>query len=235
MPNPKISIATVTFNCRDVIEESLLSIVNQTYHNREYIIIDGGSTDGTLELLNQYKDRIDILVSEPDRGIYDAMNKALRRATGDFLIFMGADDHFMSWHTLERVAPKLEDQHHVYYGNVYFEGYNLIHKGKFNKVKRAIFNYCHQSIFYPKAAYKSYGYDLKYPLYADDEYNFRVSEKFPFTYIGNTVSFYAQGGASATREDANWERDKRSVIIRHCGIFAYAMREIRNLIKTGKF
>lgn len=232
--NPKITVATVTFNCKDIIEESLLSIVNQTYQNKEYIIIDGGSTDGTLDVLNKYKDRIDIFVSEPDKGIYDAMNKALKKASGDYLIFIGADDHLMSWHTLEDIASKLKDQSHVYYGNVYFEEYNLIHKGKFNKVKRAIFNYCHQSIFYPKAAYKNYQYDLKYRLYADDDYNFRVSEKFPFSYIGNTVSFYAKGGASATRKDLEWEKVQKKMIIKHCGIFAYLVREARSLIKSGK-
>lgn len=224
MNNPKITIAQATFNCANSLEESLLSVVNQTYPNKEYVVIDGGSTDGTLDLLNKYKEKIDVLVSEPDNGIYDAMNKALKLATGDFVIFLGADDHFLSWRTLEKVAPKLTDQEHVFYGQIYFEAYNLLHKGKFNRFTRARLNYCHQAIFYPRSVYKNYQYDCKYRLYADNEYNFRVSETHPFVWIGDTVSFYAAGGESSKRNDEEWNKIEKKITIKYCGKMAWWYR-----------
>ncbi len=231
---PLISVAQVTYNCVKSIEESLLSVINQTYNKLEYVVIDGGSSDGTLELLEKYKEKIDVLVSEPDNGIYDAMNKALKYATGDYIIFLGADDHFMSWRTLEKVAPKLTDQEHVFYGQIYFESYNLLHKGKFDRFKRARFNYCHQSIFYPSSVYKNYQYDCKFRLYADNEYNFRVSETHPFVWIGETVSFYATGGESTKRNDEEWNKIEKKITIKHCGKMAWCYRCLWKMYKKLK-
>ena len=231
MKLPKITVAQVTYNCVSCLEESLLSVINQTYENVEYVVIDGGSTDGTLELLKKYKDKIDVLVSEPDGGIYDAMNKALSMATGDFIYFLGADDHLLSWRTLEKVAPKLVDSEHVFYGQIYFEAFNLLHKGKFNRFKRARFNYCHQAIFYPRGVYKCFRYDLKYRLFADNEYNFRVSEKYPFKWIGETVAFYADGGESSRKHDLEWEKVEKKYVLKYCGLFAYLYKKISELLK----
>ena len=227
MNHPKISVLTVCYNSFPFMEESILSVVNQTYDNIEYVIIDGGSTDGTLDLLNKYRDKISILVSEKDKGIYDAINKGLKLATGDFLIVLGTDDHFLSYHTLEKVAPKLESQDCVYYGNVYMEEFNIIFYGKYNKFKRAETNYCHQSIFYPKCVYKNYEYNLNYRLCADNDYNFRVSEKFPFVYLSDTVSFYACGGASSARNDTEWYKVRRHMIISHCGLMGYIYQGVK--------
>ena len=234
MSNPKITVAQATYNCVRCLEESIISIVNQTYTNIEYIIIDGGSTDGTLELVKKYKEKISVLVSEPDKGIYDAMNKALNLATGDFIIFLGADDHFLSWRTLEKVAPKLVNMDYVFYGQIFFEGYNLLHKGKFNKFTRARFNYCHQSIFYPRSVYKQYQYDCKYRLYADNEYNFRVSSNYPFKWIGETVAFYASGGESERCNDEEWNKVRDKYILKYCGIIPYLYRKVWLLYKKIK-
>ena len=84
MIQPKISVVTVCYNAVNDIEKTILSVINQTYPNIEYIIIDGGSTDGTMDIVNKYKDKIDVIVSEPDKGIYDAMNKGARKSCGDF-------------------------------------------------------------------------------------------------------------------------------------------------------
>jgi len=83
----KISIITVCYNVKDSIEETFLSIFNQTYKNVELIVIDGGSVDGTLDVINKYRDKISHFVSEPDKGIYDAMNKGIDYVTGDFVLF----------------------------------------------------------------------------------------------------------------------------------------------------
>ena len=90
---PLISVITVSYNAVSTIEDTILSVINQTYPNIEYIIIDGGSADGTVDIIEKYVDRISYWVSEPDKGIYDAMNKGLKVANGDWAIFMGSDDY----------------------------------------------------------------------------------------------------------------------------------------------
>ena len=86
--NPKISIVTVVYNCMDTIEKTIQNVLKQTYPNIEYIVIDGNSTDGTKEIIERYADRLAYWVSEPDKGIFDAMNKAIGIATGEWILFL---------------------------------------------------------------------------------------------------------------------------------------------------
>lgn len=101
--NVKVTIITVVYNAVDKIEPTLLSVLAQTYANIEYIVIDGGSTDGTLDIINRYRDRVSKLVSEKDEGIYDALNKGIRLATGEWIGIMNAGDVFASNDVLERI------------------------------------------------------------------------------------------------------------------------------------
>lgn len=104
--NPLISVVTVSYNAVLTIEQTILSVINQTYPHIEYIIIDGGSTDGTVDIIKKYANRIAYWVSEPDKGIYDAMNKGIRTAKGEWINFMNAGDLFYSKDTLEKVFSK---------------------------------------------------------------------------------------------------------------------------------
>ena len=101
--NPLISVVTVSYNAVSVIEQTIFSVINQTYPNVEYIIIDGGSTDGTVDIIKKYADKITYWVSEPDKGIYDAMNKGIELATGEWINFMNAGDSFYSFSILELI------------------------------------------------------------------------------------------------------------------------------------
>src|SRR5476651_1350657 len=115
MFQPKLSVITIVYNNVRDIERTMLSVLNQTFGNIEYIIIDGASTDGTLEVIKRYQNRIAKLISEKDEGIYDAMNKGLTIATGDYVLFMNSGDEFYATDTVEKVfasAPGAD----IYYG-----------------------------------------------------------------------------------------------------------------------
>ena len=100
---PKVSVITVTYNCQSVIEETILSSINQSFKDFEFIVIDGSSKDRTLQIINKYSPLISILISEPDKGIYDAMNKGLATASGEWIIFMNAGDKFSDNDVLQKV------------------------------------------------------------------------------------------------------------------------------------
>ena len=87
-PTPKFSVITVTYNAENVLEDTIQSVIAQTYHQVEYIIVDGASKDGTLSIIDRYRPRIHTVVSEPDKGLYDAMNKGIALASGDYLCFL---------------------------------------------------------------------------------------------------------------------------------------------------
>ncbi|WP_263079870.1 glycosyltransferase [Endozoicomonas sp. Mp262] len=108
MKNPKISIVTAVYNNINTIASSIDSTLSQTYKNIELVVIDGGSTDGTLELLKGYGKKIHTLISEPDKGIYDALNKGVKHATGDIVGFMHSDDLFQDKNSLKRVAKAFQ-------------------------------------------------------------------------------------------------------------------------------
>jgi glycosyltransferase involved in cell wall biosynthesis len=116
MNSPKISIITITYNSAAHVEEALLSVIGQTYPNKEYIIIDGGSTDGTLDILQRHRQHIDYLISEPDKGISDAFNKGIRAATGDVIGIINSDD-LLAPDALQRVAERYDPAIDLYRGD----------------------------------------------------------------------------------------------------------------------
>lgn len=119
---PLITIITVAYNAVKDIENTILSVLNQTYPNIEYIIIDGGSTDGTLDIIKKYEDKISYWVSEADKGIYDAMNKGALKATGEWLNFMNAGDTFYDQQVLEKVFKDNDwSDADVIYGDINIE------------------------------------------------------------------------------------------------------------------
>ena len=106
-PTPKFSIITVTYNAEAVLEDTIQSVISQTYHHVEYILVDGASKDSTLSIIDRYRDRITRIVSEPDKGLYDAMNKGIRLATGDYLCFLNAGDSFHEDDTLQQMVRSI--------------------------------------------------------------------------------------------------------------------------------
>jgi glycosyltransferase involved in cell wall biosynthesis len=118
MSDKKISIITITLNAERYLEQTIASVVNQTHLNREYIIVDGGSTDGTLDIIKKYESEIDNWISEPDNGIADAMNKGIDLATGDYILFLHSDDYLVNSSVLERASEYLGDRFDIFFFQV---------------------------------------------------------------------------------------------------------------------
>lgn len=165
----KISVVTVCFNAAATIEKTILSVINQTYKNIEYIIIDGGSTDGTVDIIKKYADRIAYWVSEPDKGIYDAMNKGINVATGEWINFMNAGDCFYNDNVVSSLLDDVDSLYDVIYGDAIYlrtKGTELVKGEDIQYIKRNMPN-THQAFFVRTENAKKIGFDLKYKYAAD--------------------------------------------------------------------
>ena len=211
---PLISIITVVYNGAATLEQTILSVVNQSYTNIEYIIIDGGSTDETINIIKKYEQKISCWISEPDEGIYDAMNKAIKLAKGDWVYFLSCDDILIN--ILHRIYVLFCDKSTIYYGNVYMTEKCCIYDGKFNAFKLTDFNICHQAIFYPRWIFEKYRYNLNYPLLSDWDFNIRCwgDSHISFKYIPVIIAVYSDKGITSNRVDYKFIRD-RLLIIKH--------------------
>ena len=173
--HPKITIITVCFNAEAAIEKTIRSVVNQTYDNLEYVIVDGASKDGTMAVVERYRDRIEKsgrIVSEPDKGLYDAMNKGGQLATGDWLLFLNADDVFVDDKVIADVAAFMDEhpEADVVYGNteqVWAFGTTIAAPSKpYRNHKMCI---SPQATFVRTALHLSHPFNLKYRYAADFE------------------------------------------------------------------
>lgn len=201
--NPIVSIVTVSYNAIRYIKPTLDSVVSQTYPNIEYIIIDGGSKDGTLNMLYEYASYFSYFVSEPDAGIYDAMNKAIKVAKGDWIIFMNAGDSFVDSKVLERVFSSVayKDMDVIYGDTIvkYPWGNCSIASGFFG-ANDINLPFCHQSVFVRTSLMKKYPFDLSYKVAAD--YNFFYTlykQERNFLHIDVPISLYDAIGFSTNR------------------------------------
>ncbi len=159
----KLSIITVCLNIKNEIERTCESIINQTYQDFEWIVIDGGSTDGTLDILEKYKSRINILVSENDNGIYNAMNKGIKRSNGKYLNFMNGGDCFYNNNTLENAIKYFNTNADVYYSYAQFvvpDNKSFLKTTPRLLIEKYFIHDCipHQSTFIKKELFVKYGY-----------------------------------------------------------------------------
>jgi len=193
---PKISILTVVRDGAPTLRRAIESVVRQLDPRFEYIVIDGASTDGSREIIKDYESRLAMWVSEPDRGIYDAMNKALAAARGEWAIFLGSDDELLTG--LDAAARAMTDRQAVYYGDVEIAGSGRISGGRFNRYKLMQRNICHQAIFYPRAIYRAKPYDTKAGMLADYKYNIELwGQGTRFEYLPRVISRFDNRGRSS--------------------------------------
>lgn len=197
--SPLISIVTVVFNNVNSLEKTILSVINQSYNNIEYIIIDGGSTDGTIDIIKKYDDKIDYWISEPDKGLYYAMNKGLHLATGKWINFMNSGDSFFQNTTIEEIfSHQYKDG--VIYGDVLFsfDGSNNVYvEAKPLKKFWKGMQFVHQATFVSTEIMKKFPFDTKYKLIADYNSLYQIFlSNINFHYINLPVCKFLAGGLS---------------------------------------
>lgn len=200
---PILSVITIVYNNVKDIERTILSVVNQTYGNIEYIIVDGLSNDGTLGIVHKYDNRIARIISEADEGIYDAMNKGLAVATGDYVIFMNSGDEFFDASTVAAVFASADDAD-IYYGETEMidaNGHSLgqrRHKAPKQFTWRS-FKYgmsvSHQAIYIKRSLTEPY--DRQYQLSSDIDWILRIAKKAKtIVNVHRYVAKYLVGGMS---------------------------------------
>lgn len=221
---PVLSVITIVYNNARDIERTMLSVLGQTYRNIEYIIIDGKSTDGTLQLINKYRPRISRFVSEKDEGIYDAMNKGLSMATGDYVLFMNSGDEIYAPDTVEKVFASSPDAD-IYYGEteMYNENWESLGRRRHKAPESLNFrsfrfgmSVSHQAIYIRRSL--SSPYNLKYRLSSDIDWILNALKKAKK--VVNTrmyVAKYLVGGMSKKKHRQSL-KERFHIFTHHYGL-----------------
>jgi glycosyltransferase involved in cell wall biosynthesis len=203
-----ISIITVVYNNRNHIEDCVRSVLKQTYNSIEYIVIDGGSTDGTLQILEKYKSNIAILRSEPDKGMYDALNKGIALAKGDIVGLLHSDDFFHNENVISNIADKFAEKHiHGTYGDLLYvdkdDSQKVIRYWKSKSFHKGLLAKGwmppHPTLFLKRDIYEQTGlFNMQYKIAADYDFMVRVLMKsnYTFEYIPEIITCMRVGGVS---------------------------------------
>ena len=195
----KLSIIIPTYNSVSVLPKALDSIVGQTFGDWEVLIMDGVSTDDTLKVAQSYNDSRIRINSEPDKGIYDAMNKGIGKARGEWLYFLGSDDWLLNDNVLHDVFAQDADSYDVVYGEVDAPHLASNHSGEWT-LQTIDRNRCHQAIFYRRSVVRRLGgYNTKYKIWADYDLNLKwfFDRKVKKKHIPTIIAHYAEGGYSS--------------------------------------
>jgi glycosyltransferase involved in cell wall biosynthesis len=218
--NPKITIITACLNAVRTVEQTLLSVLNQNYPNLEYIIIDGGSTDGTLDIVRKYEARLSRVISEPDKGIYDAFNKGLRCATGELIGILNADDFYAPWALRTIAAAYVEHTEcDVFFGKIVVideenDVWKVYQLGSSQDLTDRM-SLSHPAVFVPKKTYDKWGmFDKSYKIAADWDYLLRLyMGEASFCPVNEVLTAFRVSGASSVVNARQLDEQKR--IYRH--------------------
>lgn len=250
------SIITCTYNAESVLQRTLDSVLEQTYSHVEHIIVDGASTDATLDMVEAYKQKSDAedwchevrVKSEPDRGLYDAMNKGIQRATGQYVLFLNAGDTFPSADTLELVAESVgegEEPPAVLYGDtdvVDDEGRFLRHR-RLSPPRRLTWRsfmkgmlVCHQAFYARTDLAKATPYDLHYRFSADVDWCIRIMRlarrrRLPMRNVGAVVVNFLDGGMTTTNHRASL-KERFHVMAHHYGFVPTVIMHVWFVVRS---
>jgi glycosyltransferase involved in cell wall biosynthesis len=216
--NGRISIVIATYNTAATLQVCLESVYNQSYKNLEIIVIDGKSTDGTVELLKRNESRLAFWKSEEDAGVYFAMNKGIQHVTGQWVYFLGADDELLPG--FSDMAGELSDPQGVYYGNVFAEGKTRL--GKLTRYQVAKCGIYHQAIIYPKSVFDNYSYNTLYKISADFALTLELcgNSAYRFLYKNYTLANFNHEGLSRN-VDHQFQHDKAKLLFRNFGVVTW--------------
>jgi glycosyltransferase involved in cell wall biosynthesis len=203
---PKISVITVCLNAEKIIGRTIESVLAQTYSNLEYIVIDGGSTDNTKEVVKSFEGKINCFVSEKDNGIYEGMNKGIKKATGELLIFLNAGDFYISSNALSYAVGKMRlEIAGIFFGRLIWEDIStndiVLSDHAFTQfdwdLKHS--NFPHPATFYKRTIFSQIGgFDDSYKILGDYEWNAKalVMHRVAFQYIDIVIAFFSTDGMS---------------------------------------
>lgn len=236
---PTVTVITVCLNASSVIKKTIESVLDQTYVNIEYIIIDGNSSDNTAAIINSYGTQIKYFISEPDTGLYDAMNKGIELASGELIIFLNAGDHFVCSYSLSAFISKvIINEADVFFGRIVWV--DVIHNHVIASDHTHINydfqlvgdNFPHPATFYTRNAFNKFGvFNLAYPILADYEWNLRtlIREKAKFKYVDSFVSTFYTGGIS-TSEKFDIEKSREKILLmKHYFDYYTKLNQIKNV------
>ena len=227
-PHPKFSIITVTYNAGKVLEDTIQSVVFQTYRNVEYIIVDGGSTDNTLDVVHKYQERICKVISEPDKGLYDAMNKGIRMATGDYLCFLNAGDELHENETLQKIVFTLKGKElpDVIYGEtaIVDEEGHFLHMRRLSTPEHLHWKsfkegmlVCHQAFLTRRELALANPYDLRYRFSADFDWCIRIMKQSKYLHNTHlTLIDYLNEGMTTQNHKASL-KERFRIMTKHYG------------------
>lgn len=237
----KISIVTVTYNCQDLIRETIQSVIEQTFHNIEYLIIDGNSTDETFSIVLQYARENAFIktLSEPDAGIYNAMNKSLKYISGDYVLFLNAGDYFYSKNVLDHYADYIArfSNPDILYGNAIFYANKeivLLEKTVFDweLVLRAK-AVCHQRVLAKLQLFKEYQFDEDFIYCADRDWLYHMYfNKKSFVHMDEEVVYYEATGFSSKECAQDIITEEQLQILKKYCKYYYLLHRIRIALKN---
>ena len=222
----KISIITSVWNNKETIKDAIDSVLSQTYEHIEYIVVDGASTDGTVEIVQSYGDKISKFISEKDNGLYDAMNKGITLATGDIVGILNSDDFYIDNQVIEKVVQEFEekDVDSVYADLVFVKPENLdkvvrYYNSSYFRPEKFAYGWmpAHPTFFVKRKVYEKYGvFKTDYKIAADYELltRFLAKNKISYIHIKEPIVKMRMGGASTSGLKSNYILNKE--IIRAC-------------------
>lgn len=223
-----ITIITVSLDAASTIRGTIESVERYRSERTEYIIVDGGSTDGTVEIINEYIKSVDVLVTGPDAGIYDAMNKGVALASGRWVLFLGADDLLKL--DISEIESKLEGDK-CYYGSVVLRSNGEVYDGRFNQYKILRKNICQQSVIYPVSLLRSRKFDVRYKIAADYDMNLYLfgSRYKSVEFIDAVVADFDESGVSSRKSDVVFRKDFLLLFFKYFPFYLFPLYPIARL------
>jgi len=213
----KLSIITVVYNRVNSIEKTIKSVLSQTYKDFEYIVIDGNSNDGTVDIIRKYDDKISYWESEPDTGIYHAMNKGIAKAAGDYIQFLNAGDYFLDNDMLEKIFSE-EQTVDILYGDYYLSEDKT--KTRYYPDNLTMFFFYisslgHQASFIKRSLFEKYTYNEKYKIVSDWEFFFKkiIFENCSTKHLNYPICYFDLTGISESQSTKELEKKEREEVI----------------------